>query len=43
VIACASLVVSWLIILASASAVLAVACLAVFVAVGAYLVTRPNA
>jgi uncharacterized membrane protein YbaN (DUF454 family) len=43
VIACASLVVSWLIILASASAVLAVACLAVFVAVGTYLVTRPNA
>jgi uncharacterized membrane protein YbaN (DUF454 family) len=43
VIACASLVVSWLIVLASASALVSAACLAVFVAVGAYLVTRPDA
>ena len=42
VIACASLVVSWLIVLASAPALATVACLAVFVAVAAYLVTRPD-
>ena len=42
-IACASLVVSWLIVLASASALVTVACLVVFVAVAAYLVSRPDA
>jgi uncharacterized protein len=43
VIACASLIVSWLIILVTGgSTLLAVTCLAVFVAVGAYLVSRPD-
>ena len=41
-IACASLVVSWLIVLASASVLATVASLVVFVAVAAYLVSRPD-
>jgi uncharacterized membrane protein YbaN (DUF454 family) len=43
VIACASLVVSWLIILVTSDSTLVkAACLAIFVAVAAYLVSRPD-